>query len=132
MHWKASSQPTGSNASVGRRAIPVADDVIGTVDAASEPDAGAVSDSAATRLGRDENYARPRCGGQCTTPPPSKPMTDIILEFLIEVFLWGTGALLVRVITLNKCNPYTLNEDLVTLIGILFWVTIIVLIAILY
>ncbi|AXW11811.1 hypothetical protein CJO90_15960 [Ralstonia solanacearum] len=28
-------------------------------------------------------------------------MTDIILEFLIEVFLWGTGALLVRVITLK-------------------------------
>ncbi|MGD7103713.1 hypothetical protein, partial [Ralstonia pseudosolanacearum] len=39
---------------------------------------------------------------------------------------------LVLLATLNRCNPYTLNEDLATLIGILFWVTIIVLIAILY
>ncbi|MHA6908106.1 hypothetical protein ACQUJS_06680 [Ralstonia pseudosolanacearum] len=59
-------------------------------------------------------------------------MADIILEFLIEFFLWGTGALLVRVITLNRWNPDKLNEGLVTLIGILFWVAIIVLIAILY
>ncbi len=59
-------------------------------------------------------------------------MADIILEFLIEVFLWGTGALAVKVITLNRCNPYKLNESFVTLIGILFWAATIVLIAILY
>lgn len=59
-------------------------------------------------------------------------MADIILEFLIEVFLWGTGALAVKVITLNRCNPCKLNEGLVTLIGILFWIATIVLIAILY
>ncbi len=58
-------------------------------------------------------------------------MTDIILGFLIGVFLWGTGALVVKVITLNRCNPYKLNEGLVTLIGIFFWAATIVLIAIL-
>ncbi|CAH0443053.1 hypothetical protein [Ralstonia pseudosolanacearum] len=59
-------------------------------------------------------------------------MADIILEFLIEVFLWGTGTLFIRVITLNRCNPHKLNEGLVTLIGIFFWVAIIASIAILY
>ncbi|MEF9387616.1 hypothetical protein V4890_18595 [Ralstonia solanacearum species complex bacterium KE056] len=59
-------------------------------------------------------------------------MADIILAFLIEVFLWGTGTLFIRVITLNRFNPHKLNEGLVTLIGIFFWVAIIISIAMLY
>ncbi|MCK4134105.1 hypothetical protein ACI2S3_16550 [Ralstonia nicotianae] len=51
-------------------------------------------------------------------------MSDLIVDWFIGLFLWGTGALLIKGITLNKCNPHKLNEHLVALIGLLFWVAV--------
>ncbi len=51
-------------------------------------------------------------------------MSDLIVNWLIGLFLWGTGALLIKGITLNQCNPHKLNEALVILIGLLFWIAL--------
>ncbi|WP_197388231.1 hypothetical protein [Ralstonia pseudosolanacearum] len=56
-------------------------------------------------------------------------MSDQIVYWFIGIFLWGTGALLLKGITLNKCDPHKLNELIVALIGLLFWVAVVILIA---
>ncbi|MDB0568964.1 hypothetical protein AB6Q13_23345 [Ralstonia solanacearum] len=51
-------------------------------------------------------------------------MSDLIVDWFIGLFLWGTGALLIKGITLNKCDPHKLNELIVAFVCLLFWIAL--------
>jgi len=46
----------------------------------------------------------------------------LILDALLGHFLWGTGAVLIRVFTLNRCHPKDMGQSSVAILGLVFWV----------
>ena len=56
-------------------------------------------------------------------------MVDWIAGFILDVvgghFLWGTGAVLVRVFTLNRCDPKQMGQNPVFILGLSFWVVVV-------
>lgn len=52
-------------------------------------------------------------------------MLDLIAGFILEVFLWGTGAVLIKVFTLNRCNPRDVGQNAVAILGMVFWVLVV-------
>ena len=56
-------------------------------------------------------------------------MLELIADFVLEVvllgFLWGTGAVLVKVFTLNRCNPRDMGQNAVAILGMVFWVLVV-------
>jgi hypothetical protein len=59
-------------------------------------------------------------------------MLDLIVGFVLDAliagFLWGTGAVLLKIVTLNRCNPRHLAQTTVAILGLVFW-TVVVLVA---
>ena len=52
-------------------------------------------------------------------------MLDLIAGFILEVFLRGTGAVLIKVFTLNRCNPRDVGQNAVAILGMVFWVLVV-------
>lgn len=55
-------------------------------------------------------------------------IAGFILDALFGHFLWGTGAVLIRVCTLNRCNPKDMGQSGVAMLGMVFWVFMVLLV----
>lgn len=49
-------------------------------------------------------------------------IADFVLEVVLWGFLWGTGAVLIKVFSLNRCNPREVGQNVVAILGMVFWV----------
>ncbi|ANH72218.1 putative membrane protein [Ralstonia insidiosa] len=55
-------------------------------------------------------------------------IADFILEAFLWGFLWGTGAILIKIFTFNRRNPREVGQSGVAILGMVFWVLAVLLV----